>query len=103
MLTNDDFTTDPIEGEVHAALARYKMALIRTGHRGVWHRFMCWAGDKDAISLQAELDQAERHAKSVIGKSPAHRSVLEGIVKQQPDSMARKDNLLSLLSESIEV
>src|SRR5690554_3102589 len=97
MLTNDDFTTDPIEGEVHAVLGRYKMALIRTGHRGAWHRFMCWTGDKEALSRQAELDQAERHAKAVIGKSPAHRSALRTIVKQQPDSMARKDNLLSLL------
>lgn len=103
MLTNDDFTTDPIEGEVHAALGRYKMALIRTGHRGVWHRFMCWTGDKEALSLKAELDEAERHAKAVISKSTAHRAVLETIVKQQPESVARKDNLLSLLSETIEI
>jgi len=103
MFTSDDFTTDPIEGEVHAALGRYKMALIRTRHRGAWHRFMCWTGYKEALSLQAELDQAERQAKAVIRKSPEHRSILEKIVKQQPDSIAQKDNLLSLLSESIEV
>lgn len=100
MFSQRDFTTDPIEAEVHAAVARYKIALIRTGHQSFWHRVMCWIGDQDALTRASSLLQAEHHTKKVLGKSPAHRVVLEQIVRNQPGVVAKKDNLLSLLSEN---
>jgi hypothetical protein len=80
----------------------YKLALIRTSHKSAWHRIMCWAGDKESLAREASLLRAEEHAKDVLGKSPEHRLALERIVRSQPDDIARKDNLLSLLRGSIE-
>jgi len=63
---------------------------------------MCWAGDKESLAREVSLLRSEQHAKDVLGKSPEHRLALERIVKSQPDDIARKDNLLSLLRGSIE-
>lgn len=99
-LPNKD--TAPVQHEVYAALNAYKLALIRVGHKGIGHRFMCWIGGKEALAVAAAFDQVEQHAKDVVGKSPEHRFVLEQIVKSQPADIAKKDNLLSLLSGSLE-
>ncbi|PRW84437.1 hypothetical protein [Pseudomonas fluorescens] len=97
-----EFTTDPIEGEVCAALAAYKWALIGTNYRSLWHRLMCSAGGKAAISSAAVLDRAEKHAQQVVSKTPEHRSALERIVRQQPEDVARKDRLFDLLNTTFE-
>lgn len=101
-MTLGEFTTDPIEGEVCAALAAYKWALIMTSHRSLWHRLLCSAGDKAAISNAAALDRAERHARQVVNKTPEHRAALERIVKQQPDYVAKKDRFNDLLKITFE-
>jgi hypothetical protein len=97
-----ELTTDPIEGEVCAALAAYKWALIGTNYRGFWHRLLCSAGDKAAISHAAALDRAEKHAQQVVSKTPEHRAALERIVRQQPEDVARKDRLFDLLNTTFE-
>lgn len=96
-----EFTTDPIEAEVSTALTGYKLALIRTGYKGVWHRLLCWTGDKEAIARSASLERAEQHAQQVVGKTPEHRLALERIVRKQPDHVAEKDRFLELLNGSI--
>ncbi|QNV69371.1 hypothetical protein F7661_28025 (plasmid) [Pseudomonas sp. CFA] len=95
-------TTDPIEGEVCAALASYKWALVKTNYRSLWHRLLCRAGDKAAISHSAFLDRAEKYAQQVISKTPEHRSALERIVRQQPEYLAKKDRFLDLLNTTFE-
>lgn len=95
-------TTDPIEGEVCAALAAYKWALVQTSYRSLWHRLLCSAGDKAAISHSAALDRAEKHAQQVVNKTPEHRSALERIVKQQPEDVAKKDRFSDLLNLTFE-
>lgn len=97
-----DVNSSPVEHEVYAAVGGYKLALIRTNHKGVWHRIMCWAGDKESLAREASFLRAEQHAKDVLGKSPEHRLALERIVSSQPDDIAQKDKLLSLLHGSIE-
>lgn len=97
-----DVTTDPVEGEVSSAVAAYKMALVMTHHRNWTHRLACWARDQKALQREAVLKGAKMRAQEVLGKSPAHRAVLEKIVKSQPSDIAEKDNLLSLLSSSLE-
>jgi hypothetical protein len=93
----NEFTTDPVEGEVCAALAAYKWTLIGTNYRSVWHRLLCSAGDKLAISNAAALVQAEKHVQHVVRKTPGHRAALERIVRLQPEDVARKDRFLNLL------
>lgn len=93
---------DPVEGEVSSAVAAYKMALVMTHHRNWTHRFACWARDQKALQREAVLKGAKLRAQEVLGKSPAHRAVLEKIVKSQPSDIAEKDNLLSLLSSTLE-
>ena len=102
-LISDDFTTDPIEGEVYQAVAAYKMMLVKTGHRALPHRLKCWAGDSDARRNEAVLQAARQQAKRVVQQSAKHREVLERLVRQQPEGIAERDNLLSLLSESVEM
>lgn len=97
-----DKETAPVEHEVYAALNAYKLALVRANHKSLGHRFMCWAGDENALGIAAALGQAEQRAKDVVGKSPHHRFVLEQIISSQPADIAEKDNLLSLLSSSME-
>lgn len=96
-----DFETAPIEHEVHAAVGSYWFALRKTNHRSALHRFMCWAGDKDALACAANLEQAEKRAKAVLAKSPEHRLVLEQLVREQPSDLANKDNFLSLLDGNL--
>lgn len=96
-----DIETAPIEHEVHSVVGRYWLALRKTNHKGVFHRFMCWAGDSEALARAASLAQAEKNAQEVLAKSPEHRLVLEQIVYAQPSDLAQKDNLLSLLAGSI--
>ena len=97
-----DADSSPVEREVYAVIGGYKLALIRTNHMGVWHRFMCWTGDKDALALEAALARAKQHAKEVLGQSPEHRLALKQAVRSQPSDIGQKDNLLSLLSGSTE-
>lgn len=97
-----EFTNDPIEGEVCSALAAYKLALVRTGYRSLWHRLLCSAGEKSAISNAAALNRAEKHAQQVVSKTPEHRAALERIVRQQPEDVARKDRLFDLLNATFE-
>lgn len=97
-----DKETAPIEHEVYAALNAYKLALIRADHKSMGHRFMCWVGDKNALAVAADLGQAEQHAKDIVGKSPQHIFVLKQIIESQPADIAKKDNLLSLLSGSLD-
>jgi len=97
-----DVTTDPVEGEVSSAVAAYKMALVMTHHRSWTHRLACWLGDQKALRSEAVLKGAKTRAQEVLGTSPAHRAVLEIIVKSQPKDIAEKDNLLSLLCGSLE-
>lgn len=97
-----DIKTAPIEHEVRAVVGLYWFALLKTNRNGVWHRFMCWAGDKGALALAADLARAEAKAKEVLAKSVEHRLVLEQIVRAQPSDLAKKDNLLSLLGGSIQ-
>ncbi|MFL1449174.1 hypothetical protein ACI77O_12335 [Pseudomonas tritici] len=96
-----DSETDPIEHEVHAVIGRYWFALRKTNRNGVWHRLMCWAGDKEALALAATLARAEADAKVVLAKSNEHRVALEKIVKAQPSDLAKKDNFLCLLNGSL--
>lgn len=96
-----DIETAPIEHEVRAAVGGYWFALLKTNRKGLLHRFMCWAGDREALARAAALEQAERHAKVVLAKSPEHRAVLEQIVQAQPSDLAKKDNLLSLMDGSL--
>lgn len=91
----------PIEHEVFAAVSAYKLALIRANYRGIGHRFMCWIGDKEARANSATLFQAKQHAQGVLSKSPVHRLVLERIVLSQPEEMAKRDNLHSLLTGTL--
>lgn len=95
------FTTDPIEGEICSALGAYKWALIGTNYRSLWHRLLCSAGDKDAISNAAALGRAEKHAQQVVNKTPEHRAALERTVRQQPEDVARKDRLFDLLKTTV--
>jgi len=97
-----EFTTDPIEGEVCEAIAAYKWALIQTSYRSLWHRLLCSLGDKVAISHAAALERAEKHAQQVVSKTPGHRAALERIVRQQPEYVARKDRLLDLLNKTFQ-
>lgn len=97
-----EFTTDPIEGEVCAALAVYKWALIQTNYRSFWHRLLCSAGDKEAISHADTLDRAESQARQIVSKTPEHSLALERLVRQQPEDVARKDRFLELLSRTFE-
>ena len=94
--------TDPVEHEVHAVIGLYWFAFLKTNRNGVWHRFLCWTGDKKALALAAGLAEAEANAKEVLAKSPKHRAVLERIVRAQPCDLAKKDNLLSLLAGSLQ-
>lgn len=96
-----DIDTAPIEHEVRAAVGSYWFALLKTNRNGVFHRFMCWAGDKEALARTAALAHAEKHAKVILAKSPEHRLVLEQLVRAQPSDLAKKDNLLSLLDGSL--
>lgn len=96
-----DIETAPIEHEVHAAVGSYWFALLKTNRNGVFHRFMCWAGDKEAVERSAALTQAEKHVQEVLAKSPEHRLVLVQLVQAQPSDFAIKNNLLSLLGGSL--
>lgn len=101
-MTLREFTNDPIEGEICSALAAYKWALIKTNYRSLWHRLLCSAGDKTAISNAAALDRAEKHAQQVVSKTPEHRAALERIVRQQPEDVATKDRFYDLLNTTFE-
>lgn len=94
--------TAPVEHEVHAVIGLYWFAFLKTNRNGVWHRFLCWTGDKKALALAAGLAEAEANAKKVLAKSAEHRAVLERIVRAQPSDLAKKDNLLSLLGGSLQ-
>lgn len=96
-----DIETSPIEHEVRAAAGIYWFALLKTNRNGVFHRFMCWAGDKDALARAASLAHAEKQAREVLAKSNEHRLILEQIVRAQPGELARKNSLLSLLGRCI--
>lgn len=98
-----EFTTDPIEAEVSTALAGYKLALIRTGYKGVSHRFLCWVGDKEATARAVSLERAEQNARTVVSQSPKHRAMLDKIIQSQPVDIAERDNFLSLLRCSIDL
>lgn len=97
-----DFTTDPVEAEVSTALAGYKLALIRTGYKGVSHRILCWFGDKEATARAVSLERAEQNARTVANQSPEHRAMLDKIIQSQPVEIAERDNFLSLLRGTIE-
>lgn len=95
-----EFTTDPIEAEVSKAVAGYKLALIRTGHGSAMHRFLCWIGDKEAVARAASLVRAEQNVRAVADVSPAHRTMLEKIIRSLPIDTAERDKMISLLSGS---
>ena len=95
--------TDPVEGEVSSAVAAYKMALVRTHYRNWAHRLACWARVREALRREAVLSNTRKHAQEVVSRSPEHRAVLKKIVKSQPNDIAEKDNLLSLLAGSLEL
>lgn len=96
-----DIESAPIEHEVRAAVGSYWFALLKTNRKGIFHRFMCWAGDKESLSRAAALSKAEKHAKEVLAKSPEHRLVLQQLMQAQPSDLAEKHHLLSLLEGSL--
>lgn len=98
-----DSEITPVEHEVHSVIGRYWFALHKTNRNSVWHRLMCWAGDKEALALSATLAQAEADAKTVLAKSPEHRLVLEQLVEARPSHLANKHDLLSLLNGSLKL
>lgn len=97
-----DTTTDPVEGRVSSAVAAYKAVLIMTNYRSCGHRLACLLRDQEALSLEAALIATKKRTQEVIHESPEHRAAFERIVKRQPEHVAKKDNLRSLLSVTIE-
>tara|TARA_R110002124_G_scaffold128157_6_gene288567 strand:+ start:1182 stop:1544 length:363 start_codon:yes stop_codon:yes gene_type:complete len=91
----------PIKHEVHAAVGSYWFALLKTNRNGIFHRFMCWAGDKKAVGGVSALAHAEKHLQEVLAKSPEHRMALDQLMQEQPGDFAIKDSLLSLMESSL--
>lgn len=96
-----DIEADPIKHEVHAVIGLYWFALVSTRHKGLYHRFMCWTGDKNEVARAERFIKAEKDAKAVLAKSQYHREVLEQIVRDQPSHLAKQHNFLSLLQGSL--
>lgn len=94
------FSNDQIEADVSAALAGYKLALIRTGYNGLWHKLLCWAGDNEARARALTLERAEKHFPCLIGQTQGHRLAFERIVRQICESEPGNDRLLKHLSRA---
>jgi len=88
------------EAEVRRVLAAYKMALVKTGYRGTWHRLMCWLGDREARNADKQLVYVETLARSTVNASGDHQRVARLISSQQPEHVRDHDKFLSLIQNT---
>lgn len=81
------------------ALSQYRMALIRTDYRSIWHRLLCWCGQPEAKRAARALRGAEQHARRVAQRSEAHRQAIRALAAKQPSAVREQVNLLALSSD----
>ena len=96
---NDAAHFTSAELDARDALAKYKLALIMTGHRSAWHRLLCWSGVPRAKRYDQALQAAERHARAVARRSDAHRCAVRTLAGQQRYAGRDGDKFLALLCD----
>lgn len=86
------------EIEVYDAVARYKIALIKTDYRSLEHRLLCKIKNRKALFYDAELEIAYEDCREVINKTPYHIAILIKIIQDQPSFIQGRDRLIELVS-----
>jgi hypothetical protein len=90
---------DPIlDREVFEALTLYKRVPARARRHTLWHRFLCWSGNRGALQHEKTLSDAIAHVRTVIGRSEEHEQALERLWRVTRDSDA--SDLMGILANN---
>ncbi|MEQ9866532.1 MULTISPECIES: hypothetical protein [Pectobacterium] len=75
------FTTNPVE----AALALYKIALLKASYRNFCHRLSCKMGNSVALEHEQRLVAQDLQCRKVVNQSGKHQEMLENLISRQSE------------------